>query len=138
MNAWRRFRRRRIDLWLPTADCLPPTACFRLPRSAQRLWHALYPRVHELPFGYNANADANMSATSWAAVHVLHDLVVQRKRGWRGTGHEALVANLTRESHAAFRVSISRREATAGWTAGRGRGASSGAGSGARGRRRER
>lgn len=120
------------------ADCRLPasdrTACFRLPRSAQRLWHALYPRVHELPFGYNANADANMSATSWAAVHVLHDLVVQRKRGWRGTGHEALVANLTRESHAAFRVSISRREATAG----RGRGASSGAGSGARGRRRER
>ena len=115
-------------------DCLPPTACLRLPRSAQRLWHALYPRVHELPFGYNANADANMSASSWAAVYVLHDLVVQRKRGWRGTGHEALVANLTREAHAAFRVSISRREATAG----RGRGASSGAGSGARGRRRER
>ena len=68
--------------------------------------------MHELPFGYNANADANMSASSWAAVYVLHDLVVQRKRGWRGTGHEALVANLTREAHAAFRVSISsRREA---------------------------
>jgi hypothetical protein len=108
----------RIDCLPPTAclrlpyDCLPPTASLRLPRSAQRLWHALYPRVHELPFGYNANADANMSASSWAAVHVLHDLVVQRKRGWRGTGHEALVANLTREAHAAFRVSISsRREA---------------------------
>ena len=25
MNAWRRFRRRRIDLWLPTADCLLST-----------------------------------------------------------------------------------------------------------------
>ena len=71
--------------------------------SDQRLWHALYADgVHELPFGYNANADANLSRGEWAKVHVLHDIVVQRKRGWARSGHATLVDTLTREARHVF------------------------------------
>ena len=66
--------------------------------SDQRLWHALYEHVHELPFAYNANADANLTRGEWERVHVLHDLVVQRKRGWARSGHAPLVDELTREA----------------------------------------
>ena len=70
--------------------------------SDQRLWHALYTQVHELPFGYNANADANMTDEGWDRVYVLHDLVVQRKRGWRHTGYHGLVNTLTRDAQRHF------------------------------------
>lgn len=70
--------------------------------SDQRLWHALYEEVHELPFGYNANADANMTRESWSRVFVLHDIIVQRKRGWRSSGYHSLVANLTRAARREF------------------------------------
>ena len=66
--------------------------------SDQRLWHSLYDAIHELPFAYNANADANMTAASWRGVYVLHDLIVQRKRGWRHAGHQAVVAQLSQEA----------------------------------------
>ena len=72
--------------------------------SDQRLWHALYARetIYELPFGYNANADANLTRASWADVSILHDLVVQRKRGWARSGHAELVESLTREARHRF------------------------------------
>jgi hypothetical protein len=66
--------------------------------SDQRVWHALYERVHELPIAYNANADANLTSTSWAQVAVLHDIVVQRKRGWGRSGYTGLVEELTRKA----------------------------------------
>ena len=70
--------------------------------SDQRLWHALYPAAHELPFRYNANADANLTRAEWAKVHVLHDLVVQRRRGWARSGHATLVEELTRQARRAL------------------------------------
>ena len=77
--------------------------------SDQRLWHALYADgVHELPFGYNANADANLTASEWARVHILHDIVVQRKRGWARSGHLPLVAELTRQAQSLLRSSTGK------------------------------
>ena len=39
--------------------------------SDQRLWFALYDgsddAMHELPFGFNANADANLTRAEWQA-----------------------------------------------------------------------
>ena len=73
--------------------------------SDQRLWHALYARdtVHELPFAYNANADANLTLGEWRhGVSILHDIVVQRKRGWARSGYAPLVDELTREAKRAF------------------------------------
>ena len=75
--------------------------------SDQRLWHALYARdtVHELPFAYNANADANLTLGEWRhGVSILHDIVVQRKRGWARSGYAPLVDELTREAKRAFAV----------------------------------
>ena len=58
--------------------------------------------VHELPFGYNANADANVTRAEWSRVRLLHDIVVQRKRGWGRSGYAALVEELTRRSRDTF------------------------------------
>jgi hypothetical protein len=71
--------------------------------SDQQLWHDLYERVYELPFAYNANADANMTLASWARVFILHDLVVQRKRGWSRSGHSLFVKQLTKEAALAMK-----------------------------------
>ena len=46
----------------------------------------------------NANADANLTRSEWARVHVLHDIVVQRKRGWARSGYSELVVELTHEA----------------------------------------
>ena len=82
-----------------------------VPRPARDrdLRSALYAQqpIHELPFAYNANADANLTRASWAQVHILHDLIVQRKRGWARSGHAALVEDLTREARRSLVVGAS-------------------------------
>ena len=70
--------------------------------SDQQLWHGLYARVHELPFAYNANADANMTLEEWGKVYLLHDIVVQRKRGWGRSGYAGLVRDLTAQARSAL------------------------------------
>jgi hypothetical protein len=46
----------------------------------------------------NANADANLSASEWSKVYVLHDIVVQRRRGWARSGHASVIEGLTRDA----------------------------------------
>ena len=81
----------------------------RWEESDQRLWHALYEEVYELPFGYNANADANVTRAEWSRVRVLHDIVVQRKRGWGRSGYSGLVEELTRRSRDTFAHAVRPR-----------------------------
>ena len=80
--------------------------------SDQRLWHALYDEahdwVHELPFGYNANADANLTRVEWGRVSILHDLVAQRRRGWGRSGHAWLVDDLNRQAKSAMVEGLAR------------------------------
>lgn len=85
--------------------------------SDQRLWHALYDGyedyMHELPFGFNANADANLTREAWQRVSILHDLLAQRRRGWARAGLDALVAALNRQAIAALAEGL--KEVRKGW-----------------------
>ena len=86
--------------------------------SDQRIWHALHDELHELPFAYNANADANVSAAEWAKVRVLHDIVTQRKRGWLRSGYHELVSELTRDAkRALMQAQAQHLQQTAGMAA---------------------
>ena len=43
-----------------------------------------------------------MSEADWKDAYILHDLIVERRHGWRFSGHRAIVTETTREAAAAF------------------------------------
>ena len=69
--------------------------------------------MHELPFGFNANADANLTREAWQRVSILHDLLAQRRRGWARAGLDALVAVLSRQAVTALAEGL--KEVRKGW-----------------------
>ena len=70
--------------------------------------------VNELPFGFNSNADANLTHDQWQGVSILHDLLAQRKRGWARSGLASFVDEVSRSAKAAMASGLA--EVRAGWT----------------------
>ena len=62
----------------------------------QSVWRSFYPRVHELPVGFNTFKKTRFAATSdWERVSILHDPDVHRGHAIPHARVEAVYRNLT-------------------------------------------
>ena len=69
------------------------------------VWRRLYSTYAELPAGYAALRSADLSATEWAKVSVIHDPNLMRKSGragWRDSAARAALSEIDAEAKRAF------------------------------------
>ena len=100
----------------------------------QSVWRRLYARVHELPAGYAAMRTADLPATEWPKVHIVHDAHLihdVQRAGWHAAEMTARVEAPNAEANRLYKAHFASYFADPPKVKGKGRGR----GGGRRGRR---